>query len=572
MLHVSPLTYHYPDSDQPTLRDITFSLNEGEVLLLLGGTESGKTTLCYALAGFVPHFFHGALVGEVTLDGRSMRGTALGEWVQQVGLVLQNPFNQITGARATVFEEIAFGLENLGVPRDEMGQRVHEVLARLDIAHLAERAPAALSGGQVQRVALASILVLRPRLLVLDEPTAHLDPAATEELFALLHTLTEQGSTIVLATHHLAAAAALATRAMVLHQGRVVREGSAQAVLGDPRLTAWQIEPPIYAPLAARLGVPPPLPVTLAAAHAAITTHPLRLTETFADAWPFAKPTPLPPAPPVPPMPIVVEGVHFSYPSGTPALRGASLKLEPGQVTALVGANGAGKSTLARTLNGLLRPDQGVLRVGTWDVAAHPTHEMAQRVGYLFQNPDDQLFKATVWEEVAFGPQQVGWDEPTVQAGVAEALALTGLSALPDMHPYDLHPTRRRWVALASVLALRAPVLVLDEPTAGLDLDGQQQMAALLATLRAAGYTLLIISHDMQFVADHADTLCVMAEGRVMAQGAPETIFADAALLARAALAPPPVALLARALGLPAQVVTASAFVAAMREAGALSG
>lgn len=571
VLHVSPLTYHYPDNDHPALRDITFSLNEGEVLLLAGGTESGKTTLCYALAGFAPHFFHGTLTGDVILDGRSLRGTSLGEWVQQVGLVLQNPFNQITGARATVFEEVAFGLENLGVPRAEMGERVQAILEQLDIASLAERAPSELSGGQVQRVALASILVLRPRLLVLDEPTAQLDPAATEEVFTLLHTLVEQGSTIVLATHHLAAAATLATRALVLHKGRIVREGPAPEVLGDPRLTEWHVEPPIYAPLAARLGVPAPLPVTLPAAQQALTTHPLRLTDAPAP-WPFAAVPPLPPASPVLPTPVVVEGIYFRYPSGTPALRGASLRLEPGKVTALVGANGAGKSTLARTLNGLLRPDQGTLHVGDWRVADHPTHEMAQRVGYLFQNPDDQLFKATIREEVAFGPEQMGWDEAATQSAVEEALSLTGLSTLPDAHPYDLHPTRRRWVALASVLALRPPVLVLDEPTAGFDLEGQQRMAALLATLRAAGYTLLLISHDMQFVATHADTLCVMAAGQLLAQGSPETIFADEALLARSALAPPPTARLARTLGLPPHVVTPATFVAALREAGGISG
>ncbi len=263
MLHVSDLTYFYPDTDVPALRDVALSLEQGEILLLAGGTGSGKSTLCYALAGFVPHFFNGELAGDVRLAGRSMRETPLGEWVQQVGLVLQNPFNQISGARITVFEEVAFGLENLGVPRAEIGPRVQRILEQLNIAPLAERSPYALSGGQMQRVAIASILVLRPRLLVLDEPTAQLDPEGTQEVFEVIRTLADEGASVVLATHKLSEAARLATRALVLHEGQVALQGDARAVLADPRLPTWQVEPPLYATLAARLGLPQPWPVTL---------------------------------------------------------------------------------------------------------------------------------------------------------------------------------------------------------------------------------------------------------------------------------------------------------------------
>ncbi|MBA3531316.1 MAG: ABC transporter ATP-binding protein, partial [Ardenticatenales bacterium] len=255
MLRVTDLTYRYPDTDTAALHDITFSLAAGDLLLLAGANGSGKSTLCYALGGFAPHFFNGEITGDVTLGELSMRATPLGEWVQQVGLVLQNPFNQLSGARLTVFEEVAFGLENLGVSRAEMGERVRAILQQLEISELAERSPYALSGGQMQRVAIASILVLRPRLLVLDEPTAQLDPQGSTDLFALLQALAGQGSTIVLATHDLAQAAPFASTTLVLHRGRIALHGKTSTVLDDPRLAAWGVEPPLYTTLAAGAGV-----------------------------------------------------------------------------------------------------------------------------------------------------------------------------------------------------------------------------------------------------------------------------------------------------------------------------
>ncbi len=565
MLHITDLTYSYPDTDTPALRSINLSLEQGEMLLVTGGTGSGKSTLCYALAGFAPHFFRGEMAGDVTLRGRSMRESTLGEWVQHVGLVLQNPFNQITGARMTVFGEVAFGLENLGVPREQMAARVAAVLEQLDISHLAERSPYALSGGQMQRVALASILVLEPALLVLDEPTAQLDPEGTGEVFAALRRLADKGAAVVLATHQLTEAAPLATRALVLQGGELVLEGPTRALLSDPRLPGWRVEPPIYTTLAARAGARPPASL----AHLPTTLDEALLTFSGAPgpAQP-ADPPPLalPDVPPFEPTPVEAESIHFHYPSGVHALRGVSLQLEPGRVTALIGANGAGKSTLSRSLNGLLRPQAGTVRVGDWSIAQHPTSQLARRVGYLFQNPDDQLFKATVEEEIAFGPLNLQFTEEARQEAVELAIALTGLDSVRHSHPYDLHAVQRRWVAIASVLALRAPVLILDEPTMGQDLVGKVRLAALLSALREAGSTLLLVSHDMQFVAEMADAVIVMAEGQVLAQGGPGEVFAQEASLARAAVAAPPVARLARALALPAEVVRTESFVAAWRQ------
>ncbi|MGH2543828.1 MAG: energy-coupling factor ABC transporter ATP-binding protein, partial [Ardenticatenaceae bacterium] len=276
MLRVVNLTYRYPDSDAPALRDLSLSLEPGEVLLVAGGMGSGKSTLCYALAGFVPHFFQGEMEGDVYLEGRSLRGASLGEWIQQVGLVVQNPFNQITGARMTVFGEVAFGLENLGVPRAEIGRRVGSVLQQLGIAELAERSPYALSGGQMQRVAIASILALHPRLLIMDEPTAQLDPEGTREVFQVVRVLAEQGASVVLATHKLTEVAEFATRALVLHDGTIALEADTQTVLSDPRLAGWSVEPPVFVVLATEIGLPEPAPTTFSQAVEAFSSVPYR--------------------------------------------------------------------------------------------------------------------------------------------------------------------------------------------------------------------------------------------------------------------------------------------------------
>ena len=598
MLEIKNLTYSYPNTDQPVLQDIHFSLHEGQILLVAGGTGSGKSTLCYALGGLVPHFYRGELTGDVVFDDRSLREVSLRQWVQQVGLLLQNPLNQISGLRMTVFEEVAFGLENLGVPREEMQERVATVLEQLSIAELAARSPFHLSDGQIQRVALACMLVLRPKLLVLDEPTAQLDPAGTRDLLAILRQLVKQGCTIVIASHKLALVSSIATHALILHQGRIARYGAARMVLSDLRLPYWNIEAPIYVPIAARLGLEAPYPTTYQQAVQAFSTNKLTLTPMgkMADQWPFNVSAPasqetggvslrntgpmrlplMTSAMDVPingpqaqafasTMPVIIEKLQSTYPGEIEALRGVSLTLKPGRITALIGSNGAGKSTLSRTINGLQRPTAGTVRVGFWNVSQYSISELAKWVGYLFQRPDEQLFQRTVAEEVAFGPQNFGWEEDKVQKAVKRALSLTDLTDIADAHPQDLHPTTRRWVALASVLAQRTPVLILDEPTAGFDLEEMQRMSALLNTLKRASYTILLISHDMQFVAEHADDIYMMANGKIIAQGNATTLFGDEQSLQQANLSPAPIMQLANALDLGEQIVTASQFVEAAK-------
>lgn len=244
MIRLEDVTYRYPRGEKPALQDLTLAIPEGQFFGIVGANGAGKSTLCYALSGFVPHFYKGELSGQVEIDGRSIPETSLSQLAGVVGLVFANPFNQITGARFTVQEEIAFGLENLGVPRAEILDRIDEVMTLFDLTELADRPPIALSGGQQQRLALASIVIMRPRLLVLDEPTSQLDPIGTREVFSALESLiVRENITVVLVSHKLEWVAAFADRVAILHQGQIVADGLPGEILSSPRLSEYGLAP-----------------------------------------------------------------------------------------------------------------------------------------------------------------------------------------------------------------------------------------------------------------------------------------------------------------------------------------
>lgn len=250
-------------------------------------------------------------------------------------------------------------------------------------------------------------------------------------------------------------------------------------------------------------------------------------------------------------IPIRVQDVVYSYPSGVTALRGVSLDIAPGESVALIGQNGAGKTTLARQLNGLLRPTSGSVHIGDWSTAQHTVAQIARRVGYLFQHPDHQIFKRTVRDEVAFGPSNLGWDAAKVKQATDAALAATELSTVGDQHPHDLLPSQRKWVALAAVLAMQTPILVLDEPTTGQDARGVRLMGNLVDGLLAEGRTVVVISHDMDFCVDHCRRFIVLDEGKIALDGPPEAVFTHTDILEQSSVEPPQLARLALALGLP---------------------
>jgi len=457
------------------LQDVSLTLEWGEFLFLTGPSGCGKSTLCRCLGGLIPQGHPAATMqGSVWVDGQDTRTTPLREVVRRVGLVFQNPSTQLFNM--TVREEVAFGPRNLGLSAPEVARRVAEAAEVLRIGHLLERRLDTLSGGEKQRVAMASVLAMGPRILVLDEPTASLDvPGSRAVLEALTSLHREQGTSVLLAGHRTDEVSRLASRVVLLERGQVVRDGPAAQVLAER-------------PLLRRLGVRRPT-------DAPIQDWPdLIVPDGHASGEAVAR----------------LEGVDVRL-GGRAVLQGLDLTLYAGQVAALVGDNGAGKTTLARLLAGMLRPSRGRVWLA-------PNGGLAP-VGLLFQNPVEQLFCDTVGEEVAFGVENHGLP---AAPRVDEALAATGLLPLRDRPTFSLSGGEQQRTALAALLALRPGLLILDEPTMGQDWGHMSRFMERVRALAREGLAVLLITHDYKLVHHYADRVVLLRGGRIQADGRPQ--------------------------------------------------
>lgn len=512
------VTFTYSGSRAPALRDVTLVVPQGQICGVVGRAGSGKSTLCYLSAGFVPNFYQGQISGSARVDGQDVIDRQVADLVRHVGLVSSNPFSQISGARFTVAEEIGFGLENLGLPREEIKQRIEWALDLFALAPMRDRSPYALSGGQQQRLVLASTLVMQPPVLVLDEPTAQLDPLTIEELAETLRGLARNGTTILFAEHRLEWAASLAERMIALDGGQKIADGTPEEVLTDERLLERGIgwpRPAVFARRLRRRGLwqGANLPVRLGDLIAAL--RPVVAAATPADAA-SAVAAPATSTTPDAGAPIVaMDSVQFSYPSGVAALKGVSLQIGGGERVALLGRNGAGKSTLVRHLNGLLQPSSGQVLVQATDTRTTTVAKNARHVGIVFQDIRNQLFARTVRDELRFGPRNLGYPAERVEALVAHALKALALEDAADEHPYDLPPARRRLVAIAAVLAMDSNLLLLDEPTAGMDNPGIDLLVRLAHELVAAGKSIVVVSHDLDFCYEALDRVVLMRDGQI---------------------------------------------------------
>lgn len=556
VIDATAVTFRYRSADSDQLRDITFRVAPGERVAVMGATGAGKTTLMMALNGLVPHHHEGSFGGRLTVTGLDVAITAVTDLVRHVGLVMQDPESQITGR--TVIDDAAVGPANLGLPREEVLARAEGALDAVGLGDLKRQDSSHLSGGQQQRLAVAGILAMEPQILVLDEPTSELDPAGAEQVFEVVSRLAgEGGRTVLLVAHEPELVAAWADRLLVLSAGRITFDGHPRDFFADAdAVAAAGLRAPgvtsAFEGLRAAGLVPPtaPAPVTLAEAVAAL---PVRVS-------------PRAPAEPAPEAEreIVVEAVDLRhrYPSGVEALAGVSLRIRDGDFVALLGRNGAGKTTFARHLIGLLRPTSGELRINGRSAAGRKIHDLATEVGYVFQNPDHQIFANSVHDEIAFGLRNQGRGEAEIKERVAAVLAQVGMPGVQDLHPYRLGKGQRQRLAVASVLALEPRILVIDEPTTGQDWTGSVAMLELVAELNRAGHTICMITHDMLLAAEYARRAVVFSGGRLSADLPIGELFADPDRLAAAGLRPPQVTELALAVGLgparsPAEFVAA---------------
>jgi energy-coupling factor transporter ATP-binding protein EcfA2 len=540
----------------------------GECVTLLGRAGAGKTTLCLALNGLVPHATGGVFRGDVLVLGQNTKQHAVADLARSVGLVFQDPESQLVQMR--VEDEIAFGPENLGVPPAEIEERVTWVLQAVGLADYRDRSPLLLSGGEKQRVAIAAMLAMRPQVLVLDEPTANLDPTGKSAIFGVLAELRRQHEiTIFVATQELERVGRFADRVAVLHDGRIALDGPPTEVF--QQVARLQ-----------ELGVGVPQMAELGHLLTQRTGRPYRFTG-MTDAYrelcrqarqatageartPSTVPVPCPPSPVARHPQIAVEYVSYTYADGTAALRRVNLTLHAGDYLALLGPNGAGKSTLARHFNGLLRPTRGRVLVEGCDTRVTAVAQLARRVGYAFQNPDHQIFASTVQEEIAFGPRMLGLPAGLVAQRVAEALDRFRLVRYADTPPALLGFGLRRKVALAAIIAMQPQVLILDEPTGGLDWRSQQELLEVTTAFNAQGQTVVLITHDMRLVAEYATRAVVLLGGQVLFDGTPRGLFARPEVLRSASLILPPVTRLANRLGwegMTAGALTCAEFAAA---------
>ncbi len=549
------------------LRGVDLEVPSGTFTVVMGASGGGKSTLLRTFNAIIPNFITGSFAGNVEVLSRDATSARVPEMAADVGMVLQDYEAQLFGT--SVQSELAFGPENLGVPPAEIDPRIDHALSVVGLEELdRRRPPEALSGGQKQRLVFAGVVANQPELLLLDEPTSDLDPAGSHDTLGVIRSLAAADGadapgewagpeTIVMITHEIEEAL-LADHAVLLRAGRVYRQGPAREVFTDTEaLRNARVAVPPVVEIFDRLGWP----------HEELPLYPEEAVEAVEERgleWtpPARRGDSLPGAPAgtgetVGEALFELEDVVHEYETDRETVRavdGVDLTVREGEVVAIVGHNGSGKTTLAKHLNGLLEPDAGSARWRGREVADRPMSEVGRSVGYVFQNPDHQIFADTVREEVAFGPENFGLEGEDLERAVAEAIETVELDGLEEADPFNLSKGQRQRVALASILATDPDAIVFDEPTTGLDASQRETFMNLVARLnRDTGVTVVMVTHSMHTVARYAPRTVVMADGKKVFDDTTRTLFADEDLLERWELEPPqPVALangLARAAG-----------------------
>jgi len=506
------VTFSYPEAAAPALSDVSLDIEAGQFTLIIGPSGSGKSTLLRCINGLVPHFSGGKFSGRVTVNGLDTRDHAPRDMASVVGFVFQAPEAQFVTER--VEDELAFALENAGAPQLTMRKRVEEVLDALGIASLRNRLVSSLSGGEQQRVAIAAALALQPRVLVLDEPTSQLDPQSAEDvLSALVRLNADLGLTIVLAEHRLERVLQYADRVIFLSEAGDV------PLIGEPRevMESIALTPPLVT-LGKALGWKP-LPLTI------------KEGRRFASASSFVL-RPLSPALTEDERPktdaLHVRDVWYAD-GGKEILRGVSLAASAGEFVALMGRNGSGKTTLCKTIVGLVKPQRGQVTVNGRSIGQQSTAEICRQVGYVPQNPSALLFADSVRDELFITLRNHGLEANTpVEPG--ELLAALGLSEVAEQYPRDLSIGQQQRAALASVLVTRPRVLLLDEPTRGLDYAAKAALIRALKQWQAQGAAVIMVTHDVELVASCADRVALMAEGEIVVDGPVRQVLSESAI------------------------------------------
>jgi energy-coupling factor transport system ATP-binding protein len=503
IVEVEGLTFRYRRATEPAIRDVSLTVSAGEVVLVAGPSGCGKSTLIRAINGLIPHAYSGDLTGTVRVDGQSTSELKLRDLARTIGTVLQDPAKQIVGAM--VESELAFGPENMGTPREEIRERIREVAEQAGIQKLLGRETSALSGGERQLLAVAGILMLRPRVFVVDEPLANLDPATAERLLTLLRTLADQGSAIVIVEHRVEECLDLRPdRVLYLEAGvtRYLGEVNGFLDIADPESVKLPFE--VVVDRVAAGSPDEELPATTLAERGATSNEGTARLE--------------------------FQGVTAAL-GGHEILHGVDARFGPRETVAVLGPNGSGKTTMFRTAMRLLQVTGGAVLVDGASIADKRTTDLVETFGYVFQSPSQMLFNRTVVDELLFGPRTLGHDEATFDELIDDVLRRTSLADLEDIRerpPLAMSFGQQKRLALAIALALRPSTLILDEPSAGQD-HRTAQIFMREVTAIPGLESLYFVTHDVDLALTHADRILLFRDGRVIADGSPMEVIADTA-------------------------------------------
>jgi energy-coupling factor transporter ATP-binding protein EcfA2 len=499
-LIIENLSFRYRDRQGAAIHNLSFDAKPGEVLLIAGASGCGKTTLIRCINGLIPRSYKGELSGRITVLGEEVKDWPLSRISQKIGTVLQDPERQILGTK--VLNEVAFGLENLGMPRAEIYQRVQAALDILEISHLSDRDTFTLSGGEKQKVALAGVVAMQPSILLLDEPLASLDPASAWDSLNTIRLLANQGMTVLMVEHRVEDVLRIQPeRVMFMSDGEIRYLGNLSGLskvvnYREVKLPAEDIvERAKEDPAPEKLTL---LPGAVSAADTSLETNAL----------------------------VKFEDVAFGYESEREVLHGINLEIRRGDIIAVLGPNAAGKTTFVKHAIGLLKPKSGRVFVNGQDTRQLSVAEIARTLGYVFQSPSHMLFAPTVREELSFGPQNLKHSKEEIEQEVKEALRIVNLSEKEQDPPLALSFGQQKRVSIAAILAMRSRILVMDEPTAGQDY--QNYMNFMDSILQLPGFeAVLFITHDVDLAVIFANRVLIINDGQLIADGKPQDVLHD---------------------------------------------
>lgn len=523
-ISIKNLSFKYKDQKEgQALNDINLDINQGQFVVIMGPSGAGKSTLANCLNGLIPHFIRGQYNGEVYVDGKKVKDLNVSGNAKSIGLVFQDFESQLFSTNTKL--EIAFGPENFGVPRNEIEKRIEKILRVVKLEGFEDRQPSTLSGGQKQRLAIGSVLATQPKIVCMDEPTTDLDPLGKLGIFNIAKELHESKELTLVIIEHETEEALNADRLIIMENGNILRDGKPQDILKEIELTdkigIMSLQVPKYFKEASNLGRED-LPLTPEEGYEKFEKLNLKIDEDKYNALikkedereaSYGE------------VLIDVKNLEHTYQNGNKVLKGIDLQVRKGEFLAVLGHNGSGKTTLVKHLNGLLTPTAGNVVVGGMDTKNTSIYEIGKQVGYAFQNPDHQIFADTVYDEVAFSPKIRGCSKEEIDSRVKEALKSVDMEGYEKEDPFSLTKGERQRIAVASILSARPKVIILDEPTTGLDYKEQRQMMELVKKLNESGHTIIIITHTMWVVAEYAHKVAVVKEGLLSMYGRTRDVF-----------------------------------------------